>query len=136
MKKEFLFLIMCLSLVGCASPSGIGTGLGAIGGAFGGNEIKEGDPLYIAGGAALGAVGGWAAGKAIESGRNKAEKAAYDLGRSDAVKQQYWVVQNYQKQMSQFKHRGRTKLLPVEVAGTNVNGVNLKSHVVYVRVEE
>ena len=61
-------------------------------------------------------------------------KIGYDLGRSDAVKQQYWMVQNLQKlpKTSQPK----VAELPITIPGQTVNGVTTVSHVETVRIEQ
>jgi hypothetical protein len=48
-------------------------------------------------------------------------KQGYFLGRSDAVKQQYWIVQNLQKQ--QKAPQSHVTYLPIQISGQTVNGV-------------
>ncbi|HUB68023.1 MAG TPA: hypothetical protein VL981_11115, partial [Candidatus Methylacidiphilales bacterium] len=61
-------------------------------------------------------------------------KAGYELGRSDAVKQQYWLVQNLQKQPKtpQPKVTG----LPVTIPGQTVNGVTTVPHTEVIRIDD
>jgi hypothetical protein len=63
-----------------------------------------------------------------------AHKTGYYLGRSDAVKQQYWMVQNLQKQ----PRTPATKVsdLPILIPGQTVNGVTTVPHVETVRIEQ
>jgi hypothetical protein len=53
-------------------------------------------------------------------------KAGYFLGRSDAVKQHYWMVQNIQKQSK--SPPGHVAALPITVPGQTTNGVTTVPH--------
>jgi len=61
-------------------------------------------------------------------------KTGYYLGRSDAVKQQYWMVQNLQKQPKapQQKVTG----IPITIPGQTTNGVTTVPHTETVRIEQ
>jgi hypothetical protein len=61
-------------------------------------------------------------------------KAGYDLGRSDAVKQQYWMVQNLQKEPK--APQPKVAELPITIPGQNVNGVTTVPHVETIRIEQ
>jgi hypothetical protein len=61
-------------------------------------------------------------------------KVGYYLGRSDAVKQQYWMVQNLQKQPR--TPTVKVADLPVLIPGQTVNGVTTVPHVETVRIEQ
>ena len=60
-------------------------------------------------------------------------KAGYNLGRNDAVKQQYWMVQNLQKQPK--APQPKVTELPVTIPGQTVNGVTTVPHTETIRVE-
>jgi len=60
-------------------------------------------------------------------------KASYNLGRSDAVKQQYWMVQNLQKQPK--APQPKVTELPITIPGQTVNGVTTVPHTETIRVE-
>jgi len=60
-------------------------------------------------------------------------KAGYNLGRSDAVKQQYWMVQNLQKQPK--APQPKVTELPITIPGQTVNGVTTVPHTETIRVE-
>jgi hypothetical protein len=65
-------------------------------------------------------------------------KTGYNLGRSDAVKQQYWMVQNLQKEAiasSPKAPQPRMTDLPITVPGQTVNGVTTVSHTETIRIE-
>ena len=60
-------------------------------------------------------------------------KAGYNLGRSDAVKRQYWMVQNLQKQPK--APQPKVTELPITIPGQTVNGVTTVPHTETIRVE-
>ena len=61
-------------------------------------------------------------------------KQGYYLGRSDAVKQQYWMVQNLQRQPKSPQQKVTD--IPITVPGQTVNGVTTVPHTETVRIEQ
>jgi hypothetical protein len=61
-------------------------------------------------------------------------KTGYYLGRSDAVKQQYWMVQNLQKQSK--TPQPKVTDLPITIPGQTTNGVATVPHTETVRIEQ
>jgi hypothetical protein len=61
-------------------------------------------------------------------------KTGYFLGRSDAVKQQYWMVQNLQKQPK--VPQPKVTELPITIPGQTANGVTTVPHTETVRIEQ
>ena len=61
-------------------------------------------------------------------------KTGYFLGRSDAVKQQYWMVQNLQKQPK--APQPKVADLPITIPGQTTNGVTTVPHTETVRIEQ
>jgi hypothetical protein len=61
-------------------------------------------------------------------------KTGYYLGRSDAVKQQYWMVQNLQKQSK--APQPKVTELPITIPGQTTNGVTTVPHTETVRIEQ
>ncbi len=61
-------------------------------------------------------------------------KVGYNLGRSDAVKQQYWMVQNLQNQPK--APQPRVTDLPITIPGQTTNGVTTVSHTETVRIDQ
>ncbi len=61
-------------------------------------------------------------------------KTGYYLGRSDAVKQEYWMVQNLQKLPK--TPQAKVADLPITIPGQTTNGVTTVSHVETVRIEQ
>ena len=124
---------MALTMSGCSSLGGSATeiGLAGVGGALG-YEVSD----HKVGGAAAGAAAGYVAGKIarreIKRGEEEAEKRGYDRAMNQAVKQQYWIIQNQQRSA---KPETRTaSLVPVTIPESNVNGVIRKESVAYVPV--
>src|SRR5580693_10262122 len=90
---QFILLacVVCL-FTGCAAVTRPVTnvGLGAGGAALGG-ELSHNNPLAIVGGAAGGVLLGEGLHYANGKQNNQSYQTGYDKGRSDAVKQQYWL---------------------------------------------
>ena len=102
-------LVVVLLLSGCATAGGESAGRtrdfataaattaagAAIGAETGHDKTK---------GAVLGAVAGFVVGEAINYFDNKAQReaflAGYEKGRSDAVKQQYWIARDNQRPLA------------------------------------
>jgi hypothetical protein len=61
-------------------------------------------------------------------------KIGYDLGRSDAVKQQYWMVQNLQKQPK--APQPKVTDLPILIPEQTNNGVATVPHTETIRIEQ
>ena len=61
-------------------------------------------------------------------------KAGYYLGRSDAVKQQYWMVQNLQRQPKASPPKVTD--LPIVIPGQTTNGVTTIPHTETLRIED
>lgn len=61
-------------------------------------------------------------------------KAGYYLGRSDAVKQQYWMVQNLQKQPK--SPQPKVTELPITIPGQTTNGVTTVPHTETIRIQQ
>ena len=61
-------------------------------------------------------------------------KTGYYLGRSDAVKQQYWMVQNLQKQSK--APQPKVTDIPITIPGQTTNGVTTVPHTETVRIEQ
>ncbi|SDT90623.1 hypothetical protein SAMN05444156_0617 [Verrucomicrobium sp. GAS474] len=67
-------------------------------------------------------------------GPSKDGAADYNLGRSDAVKQQYWIIQNQQKAL-QTKPQPRVSYYTFTTGGTTTNGVTTVPTTEYLRIE-
>jgi hypothetical protein len=138
LRSKFLWVLLLplLALTGCASGMG-GTasdiGLTGAGGAVG-YEVSGGK----IGGTAIGAGVGYLASKVAQSqfanAKDEADKAGFDRAMNQAVKQQYWIIQNQQKSVVTDDERN-PRLVPVVFPQTNINGVIQNSHVEYLSIE-
>ncbi|MBX3732850.1 MAG: hypothetical protein KF791_09670 [Verrucomicrobiae bacterium] len=106
--------------------------LGA-GGAYLGHELSDGNPIATAAGAAGGVLLSeglhYLAGKETQ----KAYSAGYDKGKSDAVKQQYWL---YVSQQRQRDGAGSVRLYPVRLPEQRLDGVTFQATTKLLRIEE
>src|ERR1700677_980728 len=118
MKKSFIKFIplacaVCL-FTGCAAVTRTATdvGLGAGGAALGG-ELTHNNPVAIVGGAAGGALLGEGLHYANSKQNDQSYSTGYDKGRSDAVKQQYWLYVSMQQ--ARRSEEGRVRLYQVQL---------------------
>jgi hypothetical protein len=118
---------------GCAATRPISdTALGA-GGAYLGHELSNGDPLATAAGAAGGVILSEGLHYAAKKQSDKAYAAGYDKGKSDAVKQQYWLYVAMQKQRNQVAN---VRLYPVKLPEQRIDGVTFQPSTKLLRIEE
>lgn len=106
--------------------------LGA-GGAYLGHELSNGDPLITAAGAAGGVVVSETLHYAARKQSEKAYATGYDKGKSDAVKQQYWLYVSMQRQRNQV---GAVRLYPVQLPEQRIDGVTFQPSTKLLRIEE
>jgi hypothetical protein len=123
------------SLTGCSTAGGMASdiGLAGAGGALA-YELSDGD----IGVTAAGATGGYLISKLAQSQVKKAiseaEQRGYDRAMNQAVKQQYWIIQNQQRSF-EMAQSDTARFVPVQLPETTVNGVILNPSVEYLRVE-
>ena len=125
---------VCLFTGGAAvTRTATDVGLGAGGAALGG-VLSKGNPAAIAGGA----VGGVALGEGLHYANSKQNEQSYqtgcDKGRSDAVKQQYWLYVSMQQ--AKAGDEGRIRLYQVHLPEQVIDGVIFKSTTQNLRIEE
>lgn len=133
MKTPIIPLALVTLLTGCAATRPISdVALGA-GGAYFGHELSDGNPLATAAGAAGGVIISetlhYAAGRQAE----KAFATGYDKGKSDAVKQQYWLYVAMQRQRNKVSN---VRLYPVQLPEQRVDGVTFQPSTKLLRIEE
>ena len=99
-------------LTGCVATRTISDAAFGAGGAALGGAIGKNHPAAIAGGAAGGILLSEGLHYAAKSQAGKAYASGYDQGRSDAVKQQYWLQQNQQatRRNARVRHDPEHKL--------------------------
>src|SRR4051812_1601231 len=123
--------VLALGASGCSTLGGSAAevGLAGAGGAIG-YEASD----HRIGGAAAGAAAGYIAAKfarqEVKRGEDDAEKRGYDRAMNQAVKQQYWIIQNQQRG-AKTETPTRT-LLPVVIPESNSDGVIRTASVAYV----
>ena len=138
MKKSLLLIplasVVCL-FTGCAALTRTSTdvGLGAGGAAIGG-VLSKGNPLAIVGGAAGGVLLGEGLHYANGKLNNQSYQTGYDKGRSDAVKQQYWLYVSLQQ--AKAGDEGRVRLYQVQLPEQVIDGVIFKPTTQFLRIEQ
>jgi hypothetical protein len=136
MKLKYLALEIVVPLIfmGCATTRPISDiALGA-GGAMLANELSDGNPAITAAGAAGGVLISEGLHFAAKKQSDKAFASGYEKGRSDAVKQQYWILVNQQK--GQNGSLDNVRLYAIPVPEQQIDGVTLKPTTKYLRIEE
>ena len=126
--------LVASTLTGCAATRPIGdVALGA-GGAYLGYELSHGNPLATAAGAAGGGIVNEGLHFAARKQSDKSYAAGYDKGKSDAVKQQYWLNVSLQQRPS--NQVGSVRLYPVRLPEECIDGVTFQPTTKYLRIEE
>ena len=138
MKKMIRFIpFACVVslFTGCAAVTRPVTdvALGAGGAALGG-ELSHNNPMAIAGGAAGGVLLGEGLHYANSKQNDKSYQTGYDKGRSDAVKQQYWLYVSMQE--AKAGNQGRVRLYQVHLPEQVIDGVIFKPTTENLRIEE
>lgn len=120
-------------LTGCAATRTISdVGLGA-GGAALAHELSDGNPIATAAGAAGGVILSESLHYAARKQSEKAFATGYEKGRSDAVKQQYWLYVDMQKPRNRVDN---VRLYEVQLPEQRIDGVIFKPSTKYLRIEE
>jgi len=137
-QRNGLVLAMALSalvLSGCSTVGSTAADLGLAGaGGVVGYEVSGKKIGGAAAGAAVGYIASKVAQTEVQKGQSEAERRGYDRALNQAVKQQYWIIQNQQRAQEGTEER-ETRLVPVVIPETNINGVIQKARVEYLRIE-
>lgn len=129
----FLLIMVFLSGCGTLGTSATDLALAGAGGAIG-YEVSD----HNVSGAAIGAAGGYVISKVAQTQVKKAitdaEKRGYDRAMNQAVKQQYWIIQNLQKQDDETGTEARlvTVMLPET---TTTDGTILRPTTAVIRAQ-
>ena len=91
-------------------------------------------PIAIVGGAAGGALLGEGLHYANSKQNDQSYQTGYDKGRSDAVKQQYWLYVSMQQ--AKAGDEGRVRLYEVHLPEQVIDGVIFKPTTQFLRIEE
>ena len=129
-----LFCALAVSLLaGCAATRPLGDAAFGASGAYIAHQLSEGNPVATAAGAAGGVLLSeglhYAAGKEAQ----KAYATGYDKGKSDAVKQQYWLYVSMHHQRNQVSN---VRLYPVQLPEQRIDGVTFQPSTKLLRIEE
>jgi hypothetical protein len=142
MKNSIHYLVQLISLAsvvclftGCAALTRTTTdvALGAGGAAIGG-VLSKSNPVAIVGGAAGGVLLGEGLHYANGKLNDQSYQTGYDKGRSDAVKQQYWLYVGMQQ--ARAGDEGRVRLYQVQLPEQVIDGVIFKPTTQNLRIEE
>ncbi|HEX5398261.1 MAG TPA: hypothetical protein VFY06_04360 [Verrucomicrobiae bacterium] len=135
MKPRYLIPILFVPLIitGCAlvrpaSDMALGAGGGALA-----NQLSNGNPYITAGGAAGGVLLSEGAFYLADKQATNAYIAGYEKGRSDAVKQQYWILVHQQQQKNSVPEN--ISLYAIPVPEQTIDGVILNPTTKYLRIE-
>jgi len=123
-------------LAGCSTPVGSAAadlGLAGAGGVAG-YKLSNGKLGGAAAGAAVGYVSSRIAQSQVQKALSEAEQRGYDRALNQAVKQQYWIIQNQQRSR-ETPLLSESRLTPVVIPETKINGVVQNAHVEYLRLE-
>ncbi|HVX91051.1 MAG TPA: hypothetical protein VHC20_05510 [Candidatus Paceibacterota bacterium] len=127
--------VVSLLVAGCATTRPISdVALGA-GGAALANNLSDGNAAWTAAGAAGGVIVSEGLHYAAKKDAEHAYGDGYDKGRSDAAKQQYWVLVNQQKAKGDDDD-ANVRLYEIPVPEQRIDGVILKPTKKYLRIEE
>ena len=129
-------LAICAAIfTGCGSVGSAASdlGLGAAGGVAG-YQLSGKKLGGAAAGAAVGYLDSKVAQSEVQKSQAEAEQRGYDRALNQAVKQQYWIIQNQQRSR-ETPPETEARLEPVVIPETRINGVLRTAHVEYLRVE-
>jgi hypothetical protein len=127
-----LATVLCL-FAGCAATRPIGDAVLGASGAYLGHELSDGNPIATAAGAAGGVLLSEGLHYLARKEDQKAYAAGYDKGKSDAVKQQYWLYVSLQRQRNRVSN---VRLYPVQLPEQRIDGVTFQPTTKYLRIEE
>ena len=131
--KLFLLTLVAGLFAGCAATRPISDTVLGAGGAYLGHELSNGDPLATAAGAAGGVIVSETLHYAAKKQAEKAYATGYDKGKSDAVKQQYWLYVAMQQRRNQVAN---VRLYPVQLPEQHIDGVIFQPSTKLLRIEE
>jgi len=135
MKSYYLISIFLVPIfvAGCAAVRPVTDMAAGAGGGYIADKLSNGNPGITAAGAAGGVLlsegGFYLAGKQATNAYN----AGYDKGRSDAVKQQYWILIHQQQQQNSVPEN--ISLYAIPIPEQTIDGTILNPTTKYLRIE-
>ena len=135
MKSNHLVLIFFIPIFisGCAAVRPITDMAAGAGGGLIANQLSHGNPGITAAGAAGGVLLSEGANYLAGKAEDNAYTTGYEKGRSDAVKQQYWILVHQQQQ--QRTPLENVSLYAIPIPEQNIDGVILNPTTKYLRIE-
>ncbi len=135
MKRNVLIVQLTLPFLfaGCSAMRPVADVAAAGGGGYLANDLSHGDPTITAAGAAGGVLVSEGAFYLSKKQSDKSYVNGYEKGRSDAVKQQYWLQVNQQRSSPQ---QDDVRYYEIPVPEQTIDGVVLKPTTKYLRIEE
>lgn len=133
MKTVMLLFIVPILLCGCAATRPISdVAMGAGGGALAA-DLSHGNPGITAAGAAGGVIVSEGLHYAAKKQADDAFLNGYEKGRSDAVKQEYWLLVSQQKPQT---NQTSIRFYAIPIPEQTIDGVVLEPTTKYLRIEE
>ncbi len=129
-------IFACLLLLcSCSSmQKGLTIGTGAVAGGFAAEKLSNGDPLLTGAGTLAGAGLGFGINAMADANGEKTSNVAYGKAQNDAIKQHYWMLQNYQEH---YQEGGTTNTYKVVIPGSkDAYGVQTVAREATVRIVE
>lgn len=133
MKSILILPILTVILAGCAATRPVSDVAMGAGGAALANELSDGDPFITAAGAAGGVIVSEGLHYAARKQADKAYLTGYEKGRSDAVKQQYWMQVRQQKAQ---QNDPNVRFYEIPIPEQTIDGAILQPTTKYLRIEE
>jgi hypothetical protein len=135
MKSHHLISIFLVPMLvaGCAAVRPVSDAALGAGGGLIANQLSHGNPGITAAGAAGGVL--LSEGAFYLSGKqtDKAYVTGYEKGRSDAVKQQYWILIHQQQQQKTLSEN--ISLYAIPIPEQTIDGTILNPTTKYLRIE-
>jgi hypothetical protein len=127
-------LVAMIALPGCTSAGGTVADVALAGaGGVAGYQLSDGKLGGALAGAAVGLVGSRIAQQEFTTATSDAEKKGYDRAMNQAVKQQYWIIQNQQRDSAPAPDEG---VVQVTFPETKTDGVIVNAHVENLRINQ
>ncbi|MGA9453590.1 MAG: hypothetical protein WBW41_19860 [Verrucomicrobiia bacterium] len=135
MKSHYLISIFLIPIFisGCAAVRPVTDMAAGAGGGALADQLSNGNPYITAGGAAGGVLLSEGAFYLADKQATNAYTAGYEKGRSDAVKQQYWILIHQQQQQNSVPQN--ISLYAIPVPEQSIDGVILNPATKYLRIE-
>ncbi len=130
-----LVLILAGLLSGCASGGSKNAAIigGSALGSFVAHEASDGDAAWTAGGVALGGLTAIAGNAIAVENERVAYRGGYEAGMNQSVKQQYWIIQNRQREDAFTDQSEQGSFVPIKVPEQEINGEIKAERIVYLR---